>query len=374
MRKLATQFRWRHAAFGFVAAIAAVAALTAGSPAANAAETVTLQIGGGRAGISPELFIPDKAYVHQGDTVVWKNPYEEPHTLTYLLPGVAFPEFEAPANVEAAASFNGTQAFTSGFILKDMSFSVKFASLGAYTFICLIHPGMQVEVTVVPTGTVLPAQSGTSPENVATLEAAIAAGEAAGAAVKVPAPVTDSTGRTTHTVVSGPSVPFKGSTVDVMRFYNARIEIGVDDTVVWKTDTGIPHTVTFFPASGPPADINPFVPVAVDNPFYDGSNYVNSGLLSVAPLFGGVTSFKLTFTKAGTYAYVCLLHADQGMAGVVVVGPGAVAGAGGGGVITPPSTGDGGLVGAGQGAWLSYLGLLLLIGGLTAGTVAVRRR
>ena len=49
-------------------------------------------------------------------------------------------------------------------------------------------------------------------------------------------------------------------------------------------------------------------------------------------------SYSLKFTKAGTYSYVCFLHADQGMAGVIEVG-----GTTGAPSITAPNTGDAGL-------------------------------
>jgi hypothetical protein len=81
---------------------------------------------------------------------------------------------------------------------------------------------------------------------------------------------------------------------------------------------------------------------------FDGTGYVNSGFIGTGEEATGGRSYSLTFTKAGTYAYLCVLHADQGMAGVVEVVAGGAGGAGGtgGGVVRPPSTGDGGLLGA----------------------------
>jgi hypothetical protein len=80
----------------------------------------------------------------------------------------------------------------------------------------------------------------------------------------------------------------------------------------------------------------------------------------------------MTFPQAGTYLYICLLHADQGMAGVIQVGP---PGSGGsGGAIRPPSTGDGGLLGARSGVWMMYVGLVMLVAGVTAGAYVVVKR
>jgi plastocyanin len=115
-------------------------------------------------------------------------------------------------------------------------------------------------------------------------------------------------------------------------------------------DTAVPHTVTFGEApelvlpepqpGGPPnLVINPSVlfPVAPGS-VYSGTGYVNSGFLSAGPEGIAGTSFQLTFSNPGTYLYVCVLHANQGMAGVVEV-----LGSATGGTVRPPATGDAGL-------------------------------
>ena len=309
----------------------------ASGSAADAAKTIFGYAGSGRAGIAVNLFVPDEVYVEPGDTVEWVNPYEEPHTLTFLVGDDGF-EFDEVANVEAAAAFDGSESFSSGFIGKDAQFAVTFSKLGKYTFLCLLHQGMVVDVFVVPAGTTVPPQGANSPENTAIIEAAIATGEAAEAAVEVPAPASLPDGSTNWTVVTGPGVPLpQGSSVDVMKFFAPNLSIAVGDTVTWKDETFVPHTVTFIPEELP-AEINPFVP-EIPSQDFDGSDYVNSGIISAIPDFGAVTEFSLTFTKVGTYQYLCLLHADQGMVGEIVVGSGA-----GSGPITPPSTGDGGLI------------------------------
>jgi plastocyanin len=105
-------------------------------------------------------------------------------------------------------------------------------------------------------------------------------------------------------------------------FGPATITVKVGDTVNW-TLTAFAHTVAFLSGGERPADIvptgedalqmfNPVVFFPSGGPTYDGSGFVNSGVLE-AP---GAT-FGLTFTKAGSYGYVCLIH--PGMAGTVVV-------------------------------------------------------
>ena len=79
-------------------------------------------------------------------------------------------------------------------------------------------------------------------------------------------------------------------------------------------------------------------------------------------------------TKAGTYTYVCLLHADQGMAGTIVVSDKAAAAPSSPGPIKAPNTGTGGATRTG-GSLLPAL-LMLAIAGVglaAAGTrVAVK--
>jgi plastocyanin len=81
------------------------------------------------------------------------------------------------------------------------------------------------------------------------------------------------------------------------------------------------HTVSFLSGGPRPPDVvpsdtgvlfNPAIAFPSGGPSYDGTGYVNSGVLQ-----GKGPSFALTLTKAGTYGYVCLLH--PGMAGTVVV-------------------------------------------------------
>lgn len=321
--------------------LAAGAAWTFGGASVDAAKTVFGYAGSGREGIAVNLFLPGKLTVEAGDTVEWVNPYEEPHTLTYLTGGASF-AFDEVANVEVADAFDGSEAFSSGFIGKDAHFSVTFEKFGTYKFLCLLHEGMTVVVNVVPAGSAIPPQGANDPKNAAITENAIALAEAAIDKLVVPAPTSNANGTQNWTVLTGPGVPLpQGSSADVMKFFAPSVKIAAGDTVTWKDDTFVPHTVTFIPPGNLPDAIDPFTP-AVPSTNFDGSQYTSSGILSNVPEFGAVTSFSLTFTKPGTYQYVCLLHADQGMVGEVIVTGSATSS--GGGTISPPSTGDGGLL------------------------------
>ena len=138
-------------------------------------------------------------------------------------------------------------------------------------------------------------------------------------------------------------------TVSVMRFLQDSIVVRVGDTVEWTNlDPVTPHTVTFgFPIEPAPPQ-PPSAGVTLDS---DGARQadvssptdnVHSGFLqaafqdrgpppppkaappppAVAPLEQSpltVTRFRVTFTKPGTFTYICALHDDLGMKGQVIV-------------------------------------------------------
>ena len=342
----------------------------------SAADEVHAVAGGGEAGIAVNVFSPASIAVSVGDTVTWTNPYTEPHTVSYVAPGgEEIADETAPQNVEAAEAFDGSETFSSGLFASagmwaeanGQEFSVTFVENGQYTFICTIHPGMEVGVTVT--------NGGFTPEIdeeriEQRIETGIQLGLEAAADIVVPGPETQANGTKVWTVPTPPVVPYEGSAVDVLRFTPAELNIGVGDTVEWVNEEFTPHTVTFL-AGPPPEGFNPFAPMNVTNVYIPGT-FVHSGAYGAVPDWTG-TTFTLSFPVEGTYRYICALHADSGMVGVINVG--AASGGGSGGGITPPSTGDAGLLDQSSGSWLMLAGALMLLGSLTAGTfVAVRRR
>jgi plastocyanin len=129
-------------------------------------------------------------------------------------------------------------------------------------------------------------------------------------------------------------------TVSVMRFLQDSIVVRVGDTVEWTNlDPVTPHTVTF---GTEPADVvDPSAGVSVGT---DGTRQatitsspaaasVHSGFLQpsfqdrfIPPPPGnlpqsplGVTRFRVTFSRPGTFTYICALHDDLGMKGQVIV-------------------------------------------------------
>jgi plastocyanin len=80
-----------------------------------------------------------------------------------------------------------------------------------------------------------------------------------------------------------------------------------DGTVVLNKKTFLPAGI---PTPHPPAH----GPVVVDAGKWDGNGFLNSGQVEGE----GDVFYKVTFTRAGTYKYECLIHPD--MSGFVKVG------------------------------------------------------
>lgn len=126
----------------------------------------------------------------------------------------------------------------------------------------------------------------------------------------------------TWTVFAGPWGP-KDYSVVSNAFHPRTIEVAVGDTVKWEMRGGF-HTVSFLSGQKPsPLEvregdktyINPQVFFPGGGKTYGGAGYRNSG---VPPEFPKPLTYSLTFTKAGTYKYLCQVH-GQAMSGTVVV-------------------------------------------------------
>lgn len=111
--------------------------------------------------------------------------------------------------------------------------------------------------------------------------------------------------------------------VQLMDFFPRTITINPGDTITWTKNTLLPHTVHFLSGAQPPAIVLPqgdgrfFFNPLVRNPqggqTYDGTGMAASGWLGDEK---GL-QYSLTFTKAGTYKYLCIIH--TGMSGTVIV-------------------------------------------------------
>jgi len=255
------------------------------------------------------------------------------------------PPTDGPCTKRSQPGFTGTQAlYNSGWLADDEEFSVKLASNvvpGTYEFMCLVHgPEMRGKIVVVP-----PSQKAD------TAAEARAAGQAklSGLAAQLQ-PEVDKANRGTGpgqaqagvdksgeesfpagAIVFAPrdvSIPVGGSVTWKLSFHTVSFNAPTDarpDVVRTADGTVELNTKTFLPANsptprapsgggggGPGAKAPP--PVTVDAGKWDGIGFHSSGEIEAE----GDVFYKLTFTKAGTYKYECLIHPD--MEGLVKVG------------------------------------------------------
>jgi plastocyanin len=250
----------------------------------------------------------------------------------------------------AQPAFDGTQSFyNSGWLGSKQKFTVHISSAtppGTYRYMCALHrEGMTARVVVVPTGT-----------SVATPAAQFAAGQRALhhlEAKLVPALKAERQGKPPLPItVPGAPYVFAGSGSPAVNeggideFGPRVVNIPVGGSVTWWL-LGV-HTITFnsnetnddiravapdgtvhlnrkavAPAGGPgeppPSRNGPKSGIhfkVVTSSSWNGRGFHNSGVFanSGPPLIEG---YKLTFTRAGTFKYICTVH--DGMKGTIVV-------------------------------------------------------
>jgi plastocyanin len=119
----------------------------------------------------------------------------------------------------------------------------------------------------------------------------------------------------------------------ITAFFPETLRIHVGDSVHWQRNTNEVHTVTFlagidlppFNVPAPPGLPSPLMrnpliafPVAPAHGRYDGTTFATSGIFGPSPDIYQVDSFDLTFTKRGTFNYVCVVHGAR-MPGQIIV-------------------------------------------------------
>ncbi|HWH34550.1 MAG TPA: hypothetical protein VNT56_04450 [Acidimicrobiales bacterium] len=234
-----------------------------------------------------------------------------------------------PCEVTEPAPFTGTETFyNSGFLPDGETFELQLAddiAPGTYVGFCTLHfTEMISEVVVVPEDQEIPSSDEVEELGRQQLDDLVA--ELAPAA-EVPADV-EAGG------VSAGAAPEDVTNAMVLEFLPTDVEIASGDSVSWEI-VG-PHTVSFnapesarvllnqgddggyhlneetlapagFDAPPPPeegGDGGDEPPPPVDAGTWDGTGFLSSGLA-----FGGV--FTMSFSEAGTYEYVCLIHPDM---------------------------------------------------------------
>jgi len=242
--------------------------------------------------------------------------------------------------------FTGTQTYyNSGFLPEGDTFKVKLSSdikPGTYRYYCNLHgPSMSGSIVVLNKDRDVPSTE--------TNDKAASAELAADVAKLVPAAAQAKSGQFpipgVKNVAGYGSPDFQEGLINEM--IPAEIDAKVGEKVTW-TVVG-PHTISFgnapiepgkyitkapdgawhlnaqafmpagfpeppAPPNGPPPSQPTLLP-PIDGGKYDGTGFRSTGVLASFPPV--LNQASLTFTKAGTYAYVCLIHPKMG--GVVKV-------------------------------------------------------
>lgn len=289
--------------------------------------TLVLRAGGGEPGYAVNEFLPENLVVTKGDTVTWEFDWFEPHSVTF---GQPTGNPAAPTHPgQAVVPYTGAEFVSSGLIFGTPSapetFSMQFNEFGTFPYVCILHPFMTGTVTVLASEFERDTQAEIDAAGDALYDQAvselkgIANGlNAAGAAV-----TTRPNGTKLYDLTVGPATMMG----DVMQFFPMSAAIKTGDTIRWTNGDPTPHTVTFNPQSAPPGLFDPTDPEGVfevppQKPAgsFDGTGLWHSGIIGAG--FPDGTTFEMTFSKAGTFNYLCLLHADQGMVGAVTVSQG----------------------------------------------------
>ena len=248
--------------------------------------------------------------------------------------GAAIPAKDACPTQELA-EFDGTQQLdTSGWLGTDQDFSVTFSKStppGVYRFMCQLHgPEMTGQVTVVEPSVPVMEPDAVEAEGVAARYALLTKLQPGFAMLDK--------ATASHAFAGGGVASVENALIT--QFGPHDISVPVGGSVTW-TVLG-PHDVAFnapadaqslrlpgagkavhlsqkavLPAGGPGADLAAQKqPPVIDGKTWNGVGFRSSGLIFGDPP-PHTTAFKLTFSKAGTYQFQCLVHED--MKGTVTV-------------------------------------------------------
>jgi plastocyanin len=324
------------------AASAKTKVIYAGGPPPKASQAGSVKF---PAALDLNGFFRRKATIHVGDSVRWVFSTRVVHTVTFLAPGQTRPPLEQPDPTHPYTGFSdstgapmwfngqpsllippdhafpqggptlGAKAYrNSGLSAPTFTpYELKFTKKGSYKYLCLVHPGMDGTVKVVPKSSAIPSRRADRRARIAEFAKAVKASKRL--AKLRP---------TGNNVVAGND---KGS-VAWFRFFPATRTIKAGQSVHFSIASKSEiHTMTFGPQpsadlvmvqpqpSGPPRlQFNPFMFLPSDPvlPPYTGSNhgngFLNTGIMDSNPQSPPPSSVDVTFTSPGSYLYECTIH------------------------------------------------------------------
>jgi plastocyanin len=248
-------------------------------------------------------------WINAGDKVTWTAKAGEIHTVTFLAKGQPLTPFN-PADPtqlfpQGGTIYDGLSYYNSGVLTDEVdsgfpagtTYSLTFNTTGDFTYYCLVHGVMMKGVVHVRTaGTHYPfTQDQYNAQSARARAAIIRDGfrlwrETAEAA-------------TNHKVFAGAD----DGMAMVMRWIGQTVHVHLGSSVTFVNNgMAAPHTVTFGVEQP-----NVFIPYG--DPTHFTGQPVNSGIF-----LPGAT-FTVTFTKKGTFHYICGLHDYLHMVGTVIV-------------------------------------------------------
>jgi plastocyanin len=333
------------------AATAKTKVVVAGGPPPKAGQAGSLKF---PAALDLNGFYRRTVTIHAGDSVKWVFSKRVVHTVTFLAEGQSRPPLEQPdpANPYTGFSdstgvpfwFNGQpsieippeHAFPQGGPTADGAtyrnsglsaptfapYTLKFPKKGSYKYLCLVHPGMDGRVKVLPRSSTIPSARADRKARVA--EYAKALKRSKKLAKFKPAG---------NNVVAGNDA----GSVAWFRFFPATRTIKAGESVRFSiTSKSEIHTMSFGPQaasdfvmvqpqpSGPPRlQFSPLVILPSDFPLppYTGTNhgngFFNTGVIDTNPQSPSPSTVDVTFTNPGSYLYECTIH--PGMQGTIKV-------------------------------------------------------
>jgi plastocyanin len=296
-------------------------------------------------------FLPNEIWIHAGDSVTWTFASGDVHTVSFLTVGQVYP-FDytqgCPPISTSGSSFDGSTCVSSAPSVTDQTFQVIFPKPGNYEIVCLVHSQMFGVIHVLNASDVLPYDQAAYNEQAEDQRRALLedrdlhrahdhhlhsmGGMLSASVVSHTKTVTAGVGEIAATAGGQQSV-------SVVRFFDGTVQIHAGDTVEWTNlDPALGHTITFGtvpadlfdPSCSPSCTVNMDADGALHATITGLSQNVHSGAIvalyedeqgvAQGPVFPP-TRFRVTFTTAGTYPYVCAFHDNLGMEGKVIVLP-----------------------------------------------------
>jgi plastocyanin len=329
------------------AASFAVAALLAGFATGPASATDwRASVGAQTADLGNQAlaFLPNEFWIHAGDNIQFTFSTNELHTVSFLKPGQVRPAgfsvvgingkvfVGCPGTTPDGSSFDNSTCVSSAPAMPGQTYTVKFPSAGNFKLVCLVHARMTGTIHVLSLSESVPHDQAFYDQQADSAQSQLLS-DASRLQGRGNAEVAQTAANGITAGVSAILANGGGSqTAAVMSFLGAFTVVHVGDTVEW-TNRGAPvfHTITFGtePANDMPAssgvtlDSDGVRHAVVSSP----NDNVNSGFIgspnqeTVGQPQGTLdfTRFRVTFTAPGTFNYICALHDELGMRGMIFV-------------------------------------------------------